>query len=497
MDVAYFGLRERPFSSAADSRFIFLGARQEKALAQLLQGVRERGGLVHLTGEAGLGKTTLCRLLLSRLPIGVDVALVLNPVHSAEDLLRAICDELGLLPADPAPAAPDLAEVFQRHVLAIQENRRRVVLVVDDAQDLGAGALEELRRLTTLAAGTERLLQIVLIGRPELLELLARSELQRLDQPATSGYDLLPFTERETAAYLRHRLTEAGGASEIFEREALAELHLRSGGVPRSINVLAERALHVARAHGRRAVDRSMVRAAAKGEPVAPSPKPVVPAALPVRPGVTARTPARSSGARALSPWLVGAGLVANAIMLGMIVLGWRPAGDLVAPLLSPTELEVPAVVAPPAVAQAPRASTPPAPPMTTPEAVSPAEPRRPEPLAPPPSSGRAIEREPVSAVPLAPPRRARATKGSLWNPFSPPVSNDPGPHEPVVEQPRLKVEMLVWAANPRDRWVYVNGRRYVEGDQLENGAVVERISQDSVVLWQDGERVRLEPDAR
>ena len=264
MYLAHFGLDERPFSNTPDPGFVYLGARHEEALAHLLYGVQEHGGFVQLTGEIGTGKTTVCRLLLERLPEGVDVALILNPVLSPEELLATLCDELGVKDEGGARSRKGLVDLLYRHLLAAHAAKRRTVLIVDEAQNLTVEALEQLRLLTNLETAKQKLLQIMLIGQPELVDLLARPDLRQLSQRITARYHLLPFTAQETRAYLSHRLALAGGAANIFERGALREVHRLSGGVPRLINVICDRALLGAYAQRRATVDRQTVRASAR-----------------------------------------------------------------------------------------------------------------------------------------------------------------------------------------------------------------------------------------
>jgi general secretion pathway protein A len=264
MYLAHFGLHERPFSNTPDPGFVYLGARHEEALAHLLYGVQEHGGFVQLTGEIGTGKTTVCRLLLERLPEGVDVALILNPILSPEELLAALCDELGVKYEGGTRSRKVLVDILYRHLLAAHAARRRTVLIVDEAQNLTVEALEQLRLLTNLETSKQKLLQIILIGQPELVELLDRPDLRQLSQRITARYHLLPFTAQETRAYLSHRLALAGGAADIFEGGALREVHRLSGGVPRLINVIGDRALLGAYAQRRSTVDRQTVRAAAR-----------------------------------------------------------------------------------------------------------------------------------------------------------------------------------------------------------------------------------------
>jgi general secretion pathway protein A len=264
MYLAHFGLHERPFSNTPDPGFVYLGARHEEALAHLLYGVQEHGGFVQLTGEIGTGKTTVCRLLLERLPEGVDIALILNPILSPEELLAALCDELGVKYEGGTRSRKVLVDILYRHLLAAHAARRRTVLIVDEAQNLTVEALEQLRLLTNLETSKQKLLQIILIGQPELVELLDRPDLRQLSQRITARYHLLPFTAQETRAYLSHRLALAGGAADIFEDGALREVHRLSGGVPRLINVIGDRALLGAYAQRRATVDRQTVRASAR-----------------------------------------------------------------------------------------------------------------------------------------------------------------------------------------------------------------------------------------
>lgn len=262
MYLPHFGLRERPFSNTPDPRFIYMGARHEEALAHLLYGVQEHGGFVQLTGDIGTGKTTVCRLLLERVPEGVDVALILNPVLTPEELLATLCDELDVKYESQSRKA--LVDALYRHLLAAHSAGRRTVLIVDEAQNLTVAALEQLRLLTNLETATQKLLQIILIGQPELTDLLGRRELRQLSQRITARYHLQPFTEPETRAYVRHRLVLAGGAADIFDRGALRAVHRLSGGVPRLINVICDRALLGAYAQRRARVDRRTIRAAAR-----------------------------------------------------------------------------------------------------------------------------------------------------------------------------------------------------------------------------------------
>ena len=264
MYLTHFGFTEWPFSNTPDPRFVYLSPRHEEALAHLLYGVRERGGFVQLTGEVGTGKTTTCRYLLSQLPEGVDVALVLNPMLTPEELLATVCDELGAGYPPQASTRKTFVDALYRHLLAAHARGRRTVLIVDEAQNLSADALEQLRLLTNLETATDKLLQIILIGQPELTALLARTQLRQVAQRITARYHLLPFTEPDTRAYIARRLQIAGQGGATFEPAAIVAVHRASRGVPRLINVICDRALLGAFAEGRRTVSARVVRRAAR-----------------------------------------------------------------------------------------------------------------------------------------------------------------------------------------------------------------------------------------
>jgi general secretion pathway protein A len=264
MYLAHFGFAEWPFANTPDPRFVYLSPRHEEALAHLLYGVRERGGFVQLTGEVGTGKTTICRYLLSQLPAGVDVALIVNPMLTPEELLATICDELGAAYPPEAYTRKAFVDVLYRHLLDAHGRGRRTVLIVDEAQNLSPDALEQLRLLTNLETATEKLLQIVLIGQPELTELLARTELRQVAQRITARYHLRPFAERDTRAYVWRRLQIAGQRTSLFEPGALAAVHRASRGIPRLVNVICDRALLGAFAEGKRTVSARTVHRAAR-----------------------------------------------------------------------------------------------------------------------------------------------------------------------------------------------------------------------------------------
>jgi len=260
----HFGLTERPFSIAPDPRFLYMSQQHREALAHLLYGVGEGGGFVQLTGEVGTGKTTVCRCLLEQLPDHIDIALILNPRVTALELLGSLCDELQIQYARDTTSIKLLIDVLNAYLLDSHARGRRTVLMIDEAQNLSAEALEQVRLLTNLETTREKLLQIILVGQPELRELLAREDLRQLSQRITARYHLEPISRTETSAYIRHRLQVCGASAALFTDTAIELIHKLSGGVPRLINVLSDRALLGAFVEGKRMVDVPIVQRAAR-----------------------------------------------------------------------------------------------------------------------------------------------------------------------------------------------------------------------------------------
>jgi general secretion pathway protein A len=264
MYLSFFGLNEKPFAITPDPRYLYLSERHAEALAHLLYGINEAGGFVQLTGEVGTGKTTTIRSLLAQTPKNAEVALILNPRMTAPEFLLTICEEIGIgVPDDALGSLKDLVDILNDYLLKAHAQGRRVVLVVDEAQNLATEVLEQVRLLTNLETNTQKLLQIILIGQPELRELLSRNELRQLAQRVTGRYHLDPLSADETGAYVRHRLRVAGATTDIFTAPGLREVHRLSGGVPRVINVIADRALLGAYTQDRHRVAGGLVREAA------------------------------------------------------------------------------------------------------------------------------------------------------------------------------------------------------------------------------------------
>ena len=263
----FFGLSKEPFSIAPDPHYLFMSERHREALAHLLYGVRGGGGFVLLTGEIGAGKTTVCRCFLEQVPRRCNVAYIFNPRQSAEELLESICAEFRIARApDPgrAPSARDHVAALNEFLLRTHAVGQDNVLVIDEAQSLSAEVLEQLRLLTNLETNERKLLQIILIGQPELRDMLARPDLEQLAQRVIARYHLGALTAGETAQYVRHRLAVAGlGGALPFDEASLQRVHALSRGVPRRINLLCDRALLGAYARGKAQVDVAIVDKAA------------------------------------------------------------------------------------------------------------------------------------------------------------------------------------------------------------------------------------------
>jgi general secretion pathway protein A len=264
MYESYFGLAEAPFSIAPDPRFLYMSQRHQEALAHLLYGVNAGGGFVLLTGEVGAGKTTVCRCLLEQIPESCDVAYIFNPKLTVAELLSTICAEFGIACPPGNTSVKVYIDCINAYLLDAHAKGRHTVLIIDEAQNLSADVLEQLRLLTNLETNQRKLLQIILLGQPELATMLAKPELRQLAQRIIARYHLGPLGKQEIATYVQHRLEVAGTQHRLFPAALMGQLYRLSGGIPRIINVLCDRARLGTYSQSRERVDAATLKQAAR-----------------------------------------------------------------------------------------------------------------------------------------------------------------------------------------------------------------------------------------
>lgn len=260
----FFGLSEQAFSIAVNPRYLYMSDQHREALAHLLYGI-QIGGFVMLTGEVGTGKTTIIRCLLEQMPANTDLAIILNPMASAPELLSTICDELGVRYIVDGWSTKDLTDALHHFLLENHRKGRKTVLLIDEAQLLKPTVLEQIRLLTNLETTTEKLLQIILVGQPELKKLLARPSLRQLSQRITARFHLEALSLPETHAYIAHRLRIAGMPDHRnpFPDPIIKRIHSFSGGIPRLINIICERMMLGAYGKNRTVIDNEIFEQAA------------------------------------------------------------------------------------------------------------------------------------------------------------------------------------------------------------------------------------------
>ena len=366
MYMRFFGLKQQPFSLAPDPRYLYMSKRHREALAHLLYGVGGGGGFVLLSGEIGAGKTTVCRCFLEQIPKRCNVAYIFNPKLTVMELLKTVCDEFHItLPADQAqaPTVKTYVDALNEFLLQTHAVGQNNVLIIDEAQMLSAEVLEQLRLLTNLETNERKLLQIVLIGQPELRTMLERPDLEQLAQRVIARFHLKALTAKETEHYIRHRLSVAGMTRAIpFDRKALQRIHEISRGVPRRINLVCDRVMLGAYAHGKHAIDQAMVEKAGR-EVFGRMPNSTPPDPAPV---------ARGTGVGIV----IGAGLAVAVLAAFALYSGWRQGNAPTAVAVAnpaPVAASAPASAATASAAAAAHAAAASAPPATPARASAPA----------------------------------------------------------------------------------------------------------------------------
>ena len=399
----HFGLKQRPFSIAPDPRYLFMSERHREALAHLLYGVKGGGGFVLLTGDIGAGKTTVCRCFLGQLPERCNVAYIFNPKLTVEELLQTVCAEFHIPYRHEGPGVPtvkDYVDALNEFLLRTHAVRQTSVLIIDEAQNLSPGVLEQLRLLTNLETNERKLLQIILIGQPELRTMLARPDLQQLAQRVIARYHLEALTERETADYVRHRLAVAGlHQANPFDQRAMRRVFRYSRGVPRRINLLCDRALLGAYAGSKAHVDSRIIDKAAEEV-------------------LDAADFGQIRRARYERAALVGVGLAVGAALAGVVGLSLER-GEGAAP---PAELAADANTSP---ARTPPTAAPPTSPVPT-DAVAASQSAKPESAQPEPSKPANFDLRKGYVSLVGAERQAWQELANAWN-FA------PGAGEPCV----------------------------------------------------------------
>lgn len=260
----HFGFRELPFSITPDPRYLFLSEQHREALAHLLFGIKSDGGFVLLTGEVGTGKTTVCRCLLEQIPENTDIAFILNPKMTSEELLAAVCDELRISYPEGNSSIKVFVDRINEYLLNAHARGRKTVLIIEEAQNLAPDVLEQVRLLTNLETNHRKLLQIVMVGQPELKAMLSRPDMLQLSQRITARYHIGPLSKGEVGAYVNHRLAVAGATRKVFPDSTIDKLYRLSKGIPRMINVICDRALLGAYVQGNVMVDNRTLATAAR-----------------------------------------------------------------------------------------------------------------------------------------------------------------------------------------------------------------------------------------
>ncbi len=255
----FFGLKEMPFSIAPDPRFLYLSENHREALAHLHYGINSEGGFVLLTGEVGTGKTTVCRCLLEQLPENTDIAFIYNPKLTVDELLASICDELRIQYPEGNKSIKIFIDSINSYLLDNFAHGRKTVLILEEAQNLSTDVLEEIRLLTNLETNRQKLLQIIMVGQPELRDVLSKPELRQLSQRITARYHINALSEKEVGYYIAYRLEAAGANSVIFPDNLIKLIYKLSKGIPRLINLICDRAMLGAYTESKKVVDRKIL----------------------------------------------------------------------------------------------------------------------------------------------------------------------------------------------------------------------------------------------